>query len=121
VPAGLNVDVTYNGTNEAPSAIGNYNMVVNVNDTNYAGTATATFTIEQVSPPSNLIIISWTASVNEVTLLESTDLVNWVTNTTSAIVSRAASGTSAMAVPIEPGNHFFRVVSMGVGIPIRIN
>lgn len=47
-PAGLNVDVTYNGSPTPPTAIGSYTVVATVNDATYQGSATGTLTINQV-------------------------------------------------------------------------
>jgi formylglycine-generating enzyme required for sulfatase activity len=44
-PAGLPVVVTYNGSATQPSAAGTYTVVGTINDTAYAGSATATLTI----------------------------------------------------------------------------
>ena len=45
-PAGLNYTVTYNGSTTAPTAIGNYTVVVTINDPNYTGTITANLNIQ---------------------------------------------------------------------------
>ncbi len=49
VPVGLPVDVTYNGSPSAPSAVGNYAVVAAVNDSNYQG-STATNLIITLLP-----------------------------------------------------------------------
>ncbi len=46
-PANLTVDVTYNGTPDAPVNPGTYTVVATVNDANYQGTATSTLTISE--------------------------------------------------------------------------
>ncbi len=45
-PAGLAVDVTYDGSATAPSAVGSYAVVATVNDSNYEGSANGTLVIE---------------------------------------------------------------------------
>ncbi len=45
-PAGLATTVTYNGNVSAPSAAGSYVVVATIADANYAGTASATLTIQ---------------------------------------------------------------------------
>ena len=45
VPAGLNVNVTYDGSATAPTNVGSYNVVATVNDPNYQGQATGTLVI----------------------------------------------------------------------------
>ena len=46
-PAGLNVNVTYNGSAQPPSAIGNYTVVATVDDATYQGSATGTLVIDR--------------------------------------------------------------------------
>lgn len=48
-PAGLSVQVTYNGSSAAPTAVGAYTVVASVKDPNYAGSATGTLTISNGS------------------------------------------------------------------------
>jgi hypothetical protein len=51
LPAGLNAVVTYGGVpNTLPTQVGSYAVQVTVNDPNYSGTATATFTITAGAP-----------------------------------------------------------------------
>ena len=45
VPAGLTVDVSYDGSASAPSAVGSYAVLASVNETNYSGSAAATLII----------------------------------------------------------------------------
>ena len=122
VPAGLNVNISYDGSNQPPTDIGYYAVVASINDPNYTGTVSATFSIETVAPPSKLIIISWSAAFSPVTLLESTNLADWVTNTDLPdTASTNPSDTITTPVAIQDGNHFFRAVANGAGVPIRIN
>ena len=44
-PAGLTVSFTYNGSETAPAAAGNYAVVATINDANYRGTAAGTMVI----------------------------------------------------------------------------
>ncbi len=44
-PAGLSVEITYNGSTTAPSAVGSYSVVATINDANYQGSTTGTLTI----------------------------------------------------------------------------
>jgi hypothetical protein len=48
-PAGLAVQVTYNGSTTAPTSAGSYAVVVTVNDPNYTGTASGTMVIAQAT------------------------------------------------------------------------
>ncbi|MBV6645266.1 MAG: BspA family leucine-rich repeat surface protein, partial [Cyclobacteriaceae bacterium] len=47
-PEGLNVTVTYDGANEAPSDPGSYEVVVTIDELNYIGTNTGTLIINEV-------------------------------------------------------------------------
>ena len=47
IPAGLSVDVTYNGLATAPSNVGSYTAIGTISDPNYTGSATNTFVITQ--------------------------------------------------------------------------
>ena len=51
VPANIPVNVTYNGSSTAPSALGTYAVVATVTDPNYFGSANATLVITDVTPP----------------------------------------------------------------------
>jgi pectin methylesterase-like acyl-CoA thioesterase len=46
-PAGLPVNVTYNGGTTPPAAIGTYTVVATVNDPNYQGSATGTLVVDR--------------------------------------------------------------------------
>jgi CSLREA domain-containing protein len=54
-PAGLAVDFTYNGIPTAPTAAGSYTVVGTINDTNYAGSASAQLVISQAT-----LNLAWT-------------------------------------------------------------
>ncbi len=54
-PAGLKVDVTYNGSSVAPTEVGKYTVVGTVNELNYAGSATNLFVITAI--PRTMIIL----------------------------------------------------------------
>ncbi|GAB5527131.1 MAG: hypothetical protein Roseis2KO_50030 [Roseivirga sp.] len=49
-PVDLSYIITYDGNNEAPSAIGTYEVLVSLDERNYAGTATAQLSIVNVAP-----------------------------------------------------------------------
>jgi hypothetical protein len=49
-PAGLPVNLTYNGSATVPTVAGSYAVVATINDTNYQGTATGNLTIRQQKP-----------------------------------------------------------------------
>ena len=49
VPAGLNVDFTYNGSSSLPTAAGSYAVVATIDDPNYSGSASGTLVIAKAS------------------------------------------------------------------------
>jgi uncharacterized protein with FMN-binding domain len=57
-PSGLTVNITYNGSTTAPSAVGTYNVVATIDDANYQGTAIGSFVI---SPATGTINTQTTA------------------------------------------------------------
>ncbi len=48
-PAGLTVNLTYNGSANAPTNVGSYTVIGTINDANYQGSATNTLVISQAS------------------------------------------------------------------------
>jgi hypothetical protein len=54
VPANLKVDVTYDGSSTAPSAVGSYHVVATINDADYQGTATGTMVIAAITAVEDL-------------------------------------------------------------------
>ncbi len=48
-PAGLTVDITYNGSSTAPTDAGSYSVSATVNDTNYTGSNAGTLVVSQAS------------------------------------------------------------------------
>lgn len=49
LPAGLKVDLTFDGSTTAPSAVGSYQVVATINDINYQGSATDTMIISAIT------------------------------------------------------------------------
>jgi hypothetical protein len=54
VPAGLEVDLTYNGSTALPVNAGNYFVLGTINDPNYQGSATSTMVISKATGTVNL-------------------------------------------------------------------
>ncbi|MBT28053.1 MAG: hypothetical protein CMO01_00220 [Thalassobius sp.] len=46
-PSGLNYTITYNGSEELPSAVGSYEVLISINESNYEGEAKATMVISE--------------------------------------------------------------------------
>jgi hypothetical protein len=60
VPAGLSVEVTYEGSPTPPTALGSYAVVATVTDPNYTGSASGTLVIAQdISTHSIPLVVGW--------------------------------------------------------------
>ena len=60
VPAGLTVEVTYNGLLTPPTALGEYEVVATVTDPNYTGTASGTLVITQATSTHSIpLVVGW--------------------------------------------------------------
>ena len=58
VPSGLTVSVTYNGSVNAPTNVGSYQVVATINELNYVGSATNTLSITASNAPVSLSNLS---------------------------------------------------------------
>ncbi|MEY4244061.1 MAG: hypothetical protein RLZZ245_1646, partial [Verrucomicrobiota bacterium] len=58
VPEGLSVDITYNGSTNAPTTAGTYEVIATVNDTNYEATASGTLIISKAPQVIDFAAIS---------------------------------------------------------------
>jgi hypothetical protein len=67
-PAGLNVDVTYDSSANAPSKSGSYAVVATVNDRNYQGSASGSLTIAPPLPAPASITVPATNSSGTITI-----------------------------------------------------
>jgi len=76
-PAGLTVNITYEGSSTPPSDVGSYAVIATINDVNYAGTANGTLIIDKATP-----VVTWTtpSAITYGTALNATQL-----NATSSI------------------------------------
>jgi|GEM_PF-1094673 len=88
-PAGLTVNLTYNGNAAAPVTAGNYAVVANIDDANYIGSVTGTMVIAKATP-----VITWAtpAAVTVGTSLSSTQL-NAIANVAGVFAYTPAAGT----------------------------
>jgi parallel beta-helix repeat protein len=59
-PAGLSVDVAYDGSPTPPTAVGSYAVTAAVNDPNYSGSASGTLVIEQATSTHSIpLTVGW--------------------------------------------------------------
>ena len=126
-PGGLYVLLKYLGQQGAPSAPGTYVVIGIVYDPNFQGSAATRFTItdSSVSPPitgspelpptaaRRPLVLSWSNSLNGVTVWSSTNLVNW-----TPLTNRVESSGS---FPIQPtwGPRFFKATD-GAGASVKV-
>ena len=94
-PAGLTVNLTYNGNASAPTNAGSYKVIGTINDLNYAGSATNILTVTAVEFPklsiqlvSGVVTIEWNSASNELYSVEgASDLSSGFTNIVQHIPS----------------------------------
>lgn len=97
-PAGLDVVVTYDGSELPPTAAGTYAVVATVNDGSYAGSATATLTVGKATP-----VLAWPAPVGIVygTVLSEAQL-NATASIPGSFAYSPAAGTLLPAGAAQP-------------------
>jgi len=98
-PAGLSVEVTYNGSNAAPTQAGTYAVVATVVDANYQGTASGTLTI--VEAPNTAPVLTLPSDI----VVEATSAAGSVVNF-DATATDAEDGTLGVLLSNQPGTVF---------------
>ncbi|MEO0056077.1 MAG: hypothetical protein RLZZ50_2024, partial [Verrucomicrobiota bacterium] len=96
-PAGLSVQVTYDGSSSPPAARGSYAVVATVTDTGFTGSASGTLVIGDITSP----VVGWRTT-------SSTLIADAQTNS-PLLNSGNGSGTSGAAVPFYA---FFEPVTL---------
>ena len=112
-PPDLDTTVTYNGSGNAPTNVGSYNVIATINDPNYQGSATNTLVIFlQLTAPalsgSNRFQFGLnTASGMDYTIQYSSDLENWI----PVLTLSGSGGPLIIFDPSAPGSghRFYRV------------
>jgi hypothetical protein len=109
-PSNLAVDITYNGSSNAPSNAGTYSVVAEVNEQNYTGVNSTTLVIAKASPPaftflSNSLNSLYTGSNVAVTLANTGSVpINITYNGSSNLPSRA--GTYTVVAMVADTNNY---------------
>lgn len=110
-PTGLDVDITYNGSPEAPTVAGDYAVVATVDAQNYSGGASGALVISKATP-----VISWStpAAIGNGTpltaaQLDATATVNGIPTPGNFVYTPAAGtvlavGTHALSVTFTPAD-----------------
>jgi hypothetical protein len=98
-PAGLGVEVTYNGSPTAPTEPGTYAVVANVNDPNYQGTGSGTLTISEA--PNTAPVLTLPSDIT----VEATSPGGAAVNFT-ATAADAEDGPLVVALSHQPGSTF---------------
>lgn len=115
-PSGLSVTITYDGSSNAPTNAGSYQVVGTVVDANYYGSATNTLTIvNSINTASTNIVTSITG--DQMTLSWPADHTGWTlqaqTNgfTGTWYDIESSSSTNVITITIDPANPsvFFRM------------
>ncbi len=94
VPAGLSVNLTYNGSATAPSAAGSYSVVATITDPNYTGSATGTLAITTPLAASSTTLTSSASSVPAGTSVTLTATVKGSSGTPTGTVTFLNGSTS---------------------------
>jgi hypothetical protein len=98
-PAGLGIEVTYNGSNAAPTQPGTYAVAATVVDANYQGTGSGTLTI--VEAPNTAPLLTLPADI----VVEATSPGGAVVNF-DAMATDAEDGTLGVLFSRQPGTAF---------------
>ena len=100
-PSGLTVNLTYNGSSTAPTAVGSYTVVGTVSDINYQGSSSNTLVISKATPA-----ITWAtpAAIPYGTALSATQLDASSTVAGTFVYTPAAGVGPASADPV---GHFY--------------
>lgn len=121
-PGDLNVTLTYNGSGTAPTAAGSYTVVGTINDANYQGSATATFTIAKATP-----VVTWSnpPAITYGTALSAAQLNATASVPGSFVYAPAAgavpgAGTHALATTFTPADTSnYNPASKGVSLTVN--
>ncbi|MES2522979.1 MAG: YDG domain-containing protein, partial [Gemmatimonadota bacterium] len=115
MPAGLPLEITYNGLATAPTTTGAYTVIATVNSPSYQGSATGTLTIGKAAQtisfpqPANLtyggsgLQVSGTASSNLLVTFEATGACTIATGGAQNMVSPTSAGTCTVTAT-QPGD-----------------
>ncbi|MBW8780689.1 MAG: alginate lyase family protein [Verrucomicrobia bacterium] len=106
-PAGLLVDITYNGGASAPITAGSYAIAASINDANYTGTAVDTLTIAKASASVALSNLDQTYNGAAKTVGVTTTPAGLVTQVTynGSATSPINAGSYAIAATINDANY----------------
>jgi hypothetical protein len=118
-PGGLTVDITYNGSANAPTNVGSYTVIGTINDANWQGSATNTLVInDAIRPQMSLALagtnltVSWPQTNTGFTLQSSTNLApgSWVTVTSAVPQNTNGQWSVTLPQPTDAGSMFYRLI-----------
>ena len=105
-PAGLAVEITYDGATTAPSAAGSYAIVASVSDANHTGTATATLVVDKATLTLTGLIQTYDGAPKPVTApTMPAGLAVDITYAGSSTAPSAAGGYAITAFINDPNYH----------------
>ena len=117
-PSGLTVNLTYNGSTNAPTNAGSYTVIGTINDANYQGSATNTLVINNATPPQlNLTLagtnltVSWSQTNTGFAVQFCTNLTlgNWLNVTSPAPQMVGNQWQVALPPATNAGSLFYRL------------
>jgi len=106
-PAGLTVDLTYNGSAAAPTNAGSYAVVGTVNNANYAGAATGTLVVAKAVATVTLGNLSqaYNGAAKSVTVTTVPAGLNVVTTYNGNVPAPSAVGSYTVVSTVQEGNY----------------
>lgn len=107
VPAGLQVDFTYNGSASLPTAAGSYAVVGTINDPNYSGSASGTLVIAKASQTITLSPLATSTPIKGLTT------VPVLANSSSGLpvtLSLGAGSVATLSGSVSSGSGFLNNV-----------
>ncbi len=107
-PAGLTIKVEYDGGIDIPSALGTYNVVAEIDDANYDGSITGTYTVYDSEAPianlGSLPDVTGQCSASAVAPTASDACAGTITATTATVFPITSQGTTTVTWTYDDGN-----------------
>ncbi|MDN4166386.1 MBG domain-containing protein [Cytophagales bacterium LB-30] len=112
-PSGISFSITYDGANAKPINAGSYSLMIQSADPNYAGEATATFTIEKAHP--TISFENMTYNINEASVDGSIPFDGAASDSDGAMNYTQLSGETVMFLLIDDFLQISELMVFGTG------
>lgn len=106
-PAGLTVNITYNGSGVVPVNAGTYSVVATINETNYQGSSTATLTVNKATAGISISNLShtWDGNPKTVTVATTPEGLSYTITYNGSTTAPSAVGSYNVVVTINALNY----------------